>query len=177
MEWRSGLSEVLDVRVKKLVESYTPIEPLEVLESLLDKTPLLQTRKNWKLESGIDLSYQYNYSGTETKSRRLVPNYSKYSGGVYSVFQYKFTPKINVETAIRYDFSQFDVKKWFDESDWNGNYAADFPEFYVKLIAAAFGFESRYYSFNVGSEGLIIEAVAPLCVGITVILIKFPSRL
>ncbi len=50
MEWRSGLSEVLDVRVKKLVESYTPIEPLEVLESLLDKTPLLQTRKNWKLE-------------------------------------------------------------------------------------------------------------------------------
>lgn len=108
-----------------------PSLDLDLYTNQLNVNDLIE-RKNWKLESGIDLSYQYNYSGTETKSRRLVPNYSKYSGGVYSVFQYKFTPKMNVETAIRYDFSQFDVKKWFDESDWNDNYAADFPEFYVK---------------------------------------------
>ena len=108
-----------------------PSLDLDLYTNQLNINDLIE-RKNWKLESGIDLSYQYNYSGTETKSRRLVPNYTKYSGGVYSVFQYKFSPKFNVETAVRYDISKYDVKKWFDESDWNDNYSTDFPQFYVK---------------------------------------------
>jgi iron complex outermembrane receptor protein len=42
----------------------------------------------WKeeisLETGIDASFQNNYSDPATKARRLIPNYDKYSAGIYS---------------------------------------------------------------------------------------------
>ena len=58
-------------------------------------------RQYWNLETGIDLMYQYNYSTPETQARRLVPNYNKYSGGIYSIFKYKITPKLNAEAGLR----------------------------------------------------------------------------
>lgn len=104
---------------------------LELLTNQLNINDLIE-RKNWNLETGIDLSYQYNYSTPETQARRLVPNYSKYSGGIYSIFKYKFSPDFNVEAGLRYDATKYNVKKWYDESDWTHLYAINFSKFYVK---------------------------------------------
>ena len=121
--------EEFDIRRGELND--VPSLDLELYTNQLKINNLLE-RKNWKWETGIDLAYQYNYSSTETKARRLVPNYTKYSGGAYSFFQYRINPILNIEGALRYDYSHFDVKKWFDESDWFDNYDAEFSQFYVK---------------------------------------------
>ena len=118
-----------DLRRGELSE--IPSLDLELFTNQLYLNHLLE-RKNWNLESGIDLMYQYNYSTPETQARRLVPNYTKYSGGIYSVLKYKLSPELNVEAGLRYDLSRYDVKKWYDESDWISRYASEFQQFYVK---------------------------------------------
>ena len=118
-----------DLRRGELSE--IPSLDLELFTNQLNLNHLLE-RKNWNLESGIDLMYQYNYSTPETQARRLVPNYTKYSGGIYSVLKYKLATDLNIEAGLRYDLSRYDVKKWYDESDWNSRYASEFPQFYVK---------------------------------------------
>jgi len=95
----------------------------------------LLEREKWSLETGIDASFQNNYSDPATQSRRLIPNYDKYSAGIYSVFKYKITPELNAEAGIRYDYNYYDVTKWYDKSDWENYYANTFPQFYVRTKA------------------------------------------
>lgn len=118
-----------DLRRGELSE--IPSLDLELFTNQLNIADLIE-RGNWELETGIDLIYQYNYSTPETQARRLIPNYTKYSGGIYAVFKYRISPEINVETALRYDITKYSVKKWYDESDWTNLYVDDFQQFYQK---------------------------------------------
>ncbi len=43
----------------------------------------LLEREKWSLETGIDAAFQNNYSDPATQARRLIPNYDKYSAGIY----------------------------------------------------------------------------------------------
>lgn len=108
-----------------------PSMDLALMTHQLNINDLLE-REKWSLETGIDASFQNNYSDPATQARRLVPNYDKYSAGIYSVFKYKISPKLNAEAGIRYDYNFYDVTKWYDKSDWEKYYAAIFPQFYVK---------------------------------------------
>lgn len=118
-----------DVRRGELAQ--IPSLDLELFTNQLNINDLIE-RQFWNLETGIDLAYQYNYSTPETQARRLVPNYSKYSGGVYSIFKYKISPKLNVEAGLRYDATKYDAKKWYDLSTWENLYSESFSQFYVK---------------------------------------------
>lgn len=116
----------------------------------------LLEREKWSLESGINAGFQNNYSNPDTQTRRLVPNYDKYSLGAYSVFKYKFSNTFNTEAGIRYDYQFYDVTKWYDKSDWDRYYAADFSQFFVRtnanrvLTRPQLPFEN--FSYNVGLE-------------------------
>lgn len=142
-----------DLRRGELSE--IPSLDLELFTNQLNFNNLIE-RENWNLESGIDLSYQYNYSTPETMARRLVPNYNKYSGGMYSVFKYKISPKLNVEGGLRYDLTQYNVKKWYDAQDWENLYAADFSQFYVETdenrVFTKPVLKYRNFSMNTGVE-------------------------
>lgn len=118
-----------DVRRGDLAQ--IPSLDLELFTNQFNINDLIE-RQYWSLETGADLKYQFNYSTPETQARRLVPNYDQYAGGVYSVFKYKLTPKLNAEAGIRYDIAKYKVKKWYDLSDWENLYAAQFSQFYVK---------------------------------------------
>ncbi|MGZ5263591.1 MAG: TonB-dependent receptor plug domain-containing protein, partial [Kaistella sp.] len=142
-----------DLRRGELSE--IPSLDLELITNQLNINNLIE-RTHWNLETGLDLSYQYNYSTPETMARRLVPNYSKYSGGLYSVLKYKIAPDFNVEGGLRYDLTQYNVKKWYDENDWNSLYASDFEEYYVETegnrIFTKPVLTYRNLSFNAGFE-------------------------
>ncbi|MBW8361111.1 MAG: TonB-dependent receptor [Kaistella sp.] len=142
-----------DLRRGELSE--IPSLDLELFTNQITLSDLIE-RENWELETGIDFVYQYNYSTPETQARRLIPNYTKYSGGIYSVFKYRISPEINVETALRYDITKFSVKKWYDESDWTNLYAADFQEFYQKTegnrVFTKPELDFRNLSFSAGIE-------------------------
>lgn len=118
-----------DVRRGELAQ--VPSLDLELFTNQININDFIE-RQFWSLETGIDLKYQFNYSTPETQARRLVPNYDQYAGGVYSVFKYKLTPHLNAEAGLRYDVAKYEVKKWYDLSDWENLYAEDFSEFYVK---------------------------------------------
>lgn len=116
----------------------------------------LLEREKWSLEKGIDASFQNNYSDPATQARRLIPNYDKYSAGIYSVFKYKITPELNAEAGIRYDYNYYDVTKWYDKSDWENYYADTFPQFYVRTKANRVltrpKLKYQNFSYNAGLE-------------------------
>lgn len=91
----------------------------------------LLERSNWSLESGISAAFQDNFPNPATKARRLIPDYYRYDGGVFSVFKYRFNSKLNAEAAMRYDFSRYDAYKYYDSDTWNDDYAELFPQFFV----------------------------------------------
>lgn len=132
-----------------------PALDLELFTNQLNLNDLIE-RQKWSLENGINWTYQYNYSTTATQAKRLIPNYNKYSAGIYSVFKYKFSNIWKSEIGARFDESRYNVKMWYDESDWNNLYAAQFPQFYVDTV------ENRVFtnpilkfqnlSFNAGLE-------------------------
>lgn len=116
----------------------------------------LLERENFSLETGIDAAYQNNYSDPATQARRLIPDYDKYSAGAYSVFKYKISPEFNAEAGIRYDYNYYDVRKWFDKSDWEKYYADTFPQFYVRTNANRVltrpKLKYQNFSYNAGLE-------------------------
>lgn len=111
-----------------------PSLDLELLTHQLNVENLIE-RAHWSLETGIAGSFQNNYSDPATKARRLIPNYDKYSGGIFSVFKYKLNHHWNVEAGARFDYNYYDVTKWYDKSDWEKLYANLYPQFYVRTNA------------------------------------------
>ncbi len=91
----------------------------------------LLERSNWSLESGISGSIQDNFPDPATKARRLIPDYYRYDAGVFSVFKYRFSQKLNAEVGARYDFNRFDSYKYYDGSEWDEKYADQFSPFFV----------------------------------------------
>lgn len=142
-----------DVRRGEL--SQIPSLDLELFTNSFTLNDLIE-RPKWKLESGMDLMYQYNYSTPETQSRRLVPNYTKYTGGIYSIFNYKFNSVFNAEIGVRYDVSKLNVKKWYDLNQWENLYATQFPEYYVRTdqnrVFTNPILNYQNFSFNAGVE-------------------------
>lgn len=95
----------------------------------------LLERQKFSWETGLDGMYQNNYSDPATEARRLIPNYDKFSAGIYSVFKYKISQDFNAEAGLRYDYNRYEVTKWYDKSDWERYYAATFPQFYIRTNA------------------------------------------
>ncbi|MFP3592468.1 TonB-dependent receptor [Chryseobacterium sp. SIMBA_038] len=133
----------------------TPSLDLELMTHQFNLNDLLE-REKWSLETGIDASFQNNYSDPATKARRLIPNYDKYAAGFYSVFKYKISSDFNFEAGARYDFTRYDVTKWYDKSDWENLYADSFPQFYVKTdqnrVLTRPQLNYNNVSFNAGLE-------------------------
>ncbi|WP_370895270.1 TonB-dependent receptor domain-containing protein [Chryseobacterium gossypii] len=117
--------------IRRAERSDLPSMDLRLITHSASIVHLLE-RSNWSLESGISGSFQDNYPNPDTKARRLIPDYYRYDAGVFSVFKYRFNSKLNMEAAARYDFSRYDVYKYYDASEWNEKYAAIFPEFFVQ---------------------------------------------
>ncbi|KMQ67817.1 TonB-dependent receptor [Chryseobacterium sp. FH2] len=142
-----------DIRRGELKD--TPSLDLELMTHQFNLNDLLE-REKWSLETGIDAGFQNNYSDPATKARRLIPNYDKYSAGAYSVFKYKISRSFNFEAGARYDFTRFDVTKWYDKSDWEKSYADAYPQFYVKTdqnrVLTRPQLNYNNVSFNAGLE-------------------------
>lgn len=116
----------------------------------------LLEREKFSLETGVDASFQNNYSDPATKARRLIPNYDQYSAGIYSIFKYKLLPDLNAEAGARFDYRFYDVTKWYDKSDWEKFYADFYPQFYVRTNANRIltrpQLDYQNLSFNAGLE-------------------------
>ena len=135
--------------------SKIPALDLELITNDFNVNHLLE-REKYSLETGISASYQNNYSNPETETRRLVPNYDRYAAGLYSVFKYKISQNLNAEAGARYDYTFFDIDKYYNLSDWNELYAAQFPQFEVRVnqnrILTNPELTYQNFSYNAGLE-------------------------
>jgi iron complex outermembrane receptor protein len=62
---------------------------------------------------------------------------------------------ISMWRQVQYDFTRYDVTKWYDKSDWEKRYADSYPQFYVKRIRTGFLrvlMNYQNFSFNAGLE-------------------------
>lgn len=96
------------------------------------KVSNLHEHENWHWETGISAAVQDNFPNPETKARRLIPDYYRYDGGAFSLFEYRFHPKLRAEVGLRYDFNRYDAYKYYDESEWEQRFSNAFSEFFVK---------------------------------------------
>lgn len=92
----------------------------------------LVEREKFTLETGVEGSFQNNFSDPATKARRLIPDYDEYAAGAFGIFTYRFSPEFTAEGGLRYDFHRYDVTKWYDQRDWENRYADLYPQFYRK---------------------------------------------
>lgn len=135
--------------------SQIPELDMELITSQLNINHQLE-REKWSLESGIDGTYQNNWSNPKTEARRLIPNYDKYSGGIYSIFKYKINADFNAEAGARFDYNYYDVQKWYNLNAWEELYADKYPQFVVRtnMNRILTNPKLRYSNFsgNVGFE-------------------------
>lgn len=95
-----------------------------------------ENKSGLELKSGIMARYQNNFPNPNTGVRRLIPDYDKYDLGLYVICNYKLGDHWNLESGLRYDFSNMDVFKYYRTSFWESrNYDELYPDLVVNELA------------------------------------------
>lgn len=89
----------------------------------------LLERGKFELESGQYGSFQNNFPDPVTKTRRLIPDYNRYEGGLFSVLHYRASKQFTWEGGLRFDYDFLEAYKYYDLELWDSRYAADFASF------------------------------------------------
>jgi iron complex outermembrane recepter protein len=90
----------------------------------------------WKWNSGLNGQYQNNFADPATGVRPLIPTYTKFDLGFYSIGNYEIEEGFNLEAGIRYDFSSLEATKYYQKSRWEER-----------------GYDDDFFDFIVGEEG------------------------
>lgn len=139
----------------------TPVINLRLFTNSLQSNLLIDYFENLKINSGLLVRYQQNDAISGTGVRPLIPDYSKYEAGIYSIANLNLDNSIEISGGIRYDFSHIDANKTYNLTDWNEIYNYDelFPEFEGTVnntristnpkftynnLSASFGFVKRF---------------------------------
>ena len=86
---------------------------LELTTYTFKSTLKLDTNLDQILKVGILGSYQNNFANPDTGIRRLIPDYSKFDLGLFTIGNFKLHDKLVFDLGIRYDFSRIDAKKFY----------------------------------------------------------------
>ncbi len=85
------------------------------------------------LKVGVLGRFQDNTADPNTGVRRLIPDYTRYDLGIYSILDYQATDLLVLELGGRFDYSFLDVFKFYRTSLWEArNYDELFPEIVVE---------------------------------------------
>ena len=78
-------------------------------------------------------SYQNNFANPDTGIRRLIPDYSKFDLGLFTIGNFKLHDKLVFDLGIRYDFSRIDAKKFYQISRWEAQgYNEEFSDLIIR---------------------------------------------
>ena len=80
---------------------------------------------------GIAGNYQNNFPDPSTKVKRIIPDYDKYTLGIYGIGNFKLNDVL-LSAGIRYDLEHIDAQKFYTQSRWNNlGYQNDFADIIV----------------------------------------------
>lgn len=112
----------------------TPVTDLQLFTNSLQSDLQIDYSDNLKINTGILLRYQQNVS-FNTGVKALIPDFSKYEAGFYTIGNYNMNESSKISAGIRYDFSHINARKKYNLTDWNETYNYDelFPEFELSI--------------------------------------------
>lgn len=88
-----------------------------------------------QFKSGIMTRFQENFADPTTGVRRLIPDYTKYDMGIYSILEYQLNDHWLLEVGGRFDYTYMNVFKFYRTSFWElRSYDALFPELIVEKL-------------------------------------------
>lgn len=110
---------------------------------------------DWTIKSGSNIAYQNNFANPATGIRPLIPNYTKYDGGIYGVVSRNFYNRLTIEAGLRYDFSDITASKYYFKSRWNErNYDQEFSHFIIEEFGGTQWLTEPNFTFHNVSASL-----------------------
>lgn len=92
--------------------------------------------KNKEFKTGVNFSFQDNFSNPQTGVRPLIPSFEKIDFGAYSIFQTSSSLWGIFEAGLRYDFTRISATKFYQKSRWQER---DYNEGFSQFIIGDFG--------------------------------------
>lgn len=108
---------------------------------------------------GISGQYQNNFANPDTGIRRIIPDYDKFDIGLFGITTYKFENFV-VDAGLRYDYSHFDAKKFYQKSRWIASgYNTNFNHFIVREVGSQYLTNPKFTYHNISFSAGINYAI------------------
>lgn len=119
---------------------------------------------DWDMKSGVSALHQNNLASPLTDIRPLIPNYSKFEVGLYTIVTHRFSDSFSMDSGLRYDLSSINAAKYYFKSSWEesgydlhfSNFVVDEskdgtqwlvkPQFNFQNVSASLGFLKQFES-------------------------------
>ena len=90
------------------------------------------SKSNQTYKVGLVGAYQNNFANPNTGVKRLIPDYSKYDFGLFSIGNFNLNDNTRLNFGIRYDLNYINAKKFYFKSRWKErNYDVDFSDLII----------------------------------------------
>jgi iron complex outermembrane receptor protein len=87
----------------------------------------------FNLKTGMMAQYQKNVADPGTGVRRLIPDYERFTFGIYGIVDYSISENLLIELGGRFDYINIDAQKFYRTSFWEDrNYDELFPNIVVE---------------------------------------------
>lgn len=136
--------------------SNTPVIDLRLFTNTLQTNLEIEYLDNLKIDTGVLIRYQQNDAISGTGTNPLIPDFTKYDAGLFTIANYYLNESTDFSTGFRYDFSKIDARKRYNVTDWNEtfNYDELFPEFETGTINGTRILTNPKYTFHNLSSSL-----------------------
>ncbi len=144
-----------DIRVGD--DKDTPAVDLHLTTHSLSSNFNFFEHNNYKLNLGMEGSYQKNFPDPATGVRRIIPDYTKYDLGAFITGSYSLSDNLSAEAGVRFTYSKIDAKKYYLITRWTSQgYDEDFSDIIIDEVSSQYlthpVFDYTYPSFTVGAK-------------------------
>ncbi|MBC9796881.1 TonB-dependent receptor [Sinomicrobium weinanense] len=109
-----------------------PAMDMELTTHTLSSDFQFDSRSDYKINTGATFQYQTNFPDPRTRVRRLIPDYDRYTFGIYGAGSYHLTDALTLDAGARYDFTRMDAKKFYFNTRWEQKgYDRDFQDIII----------------------------------------------
>ena len=131
-----------------------PSVDLELQTHTLATNFKFDAKNEYKLNVGLNASYQTNYPDPLTGVRRLIPDYDQYKLGAFAIGEYKLNQNLLAEAGVRYDFTHIDAQKYYLKSRWEErNYSENYSDIITAEFATQYLTNPVFNYHNVSATG------------------------
>lgn len=136
LSYNYQVNDRLEYDIRRGKNKYEPSVDLNLKTHSAKANFDFNSRRNRRLNIGVDWDYKKNSANPNTGVQRIIPDYKSFAIGAYATGHYIFNPSWLVEAGLRYDYFHIDAKKYYNKVRWNER---DYDRDYANLIIGDYG--------------------------------------